>query len=259
MTVLGSLEDEESSVDSFAHSSAHAPASASPSTSHTQSFVTAQQFEAMNDKWAEQFARFEALLSRGNLFTTPKTTVSSLPSHTLVSSQPFINPSAWHIGPVVPPADQDSVFKKGGESKSKQKGHEPSKSNKARPDVGPRNTVSSGPAFDIPGPGDDVQELVFQPVQTTSTADMAFQSTGSEAYTSQEQKSTGKAAMFTEAPKVPVRKVNLPVIVSQPLTHRLLHLVFHLPVRAMVCRKHSTGTYLSRSFMMSFPVRRILQ
>ena len=131
MTVLGSLDDEQSSVDSSAHPSAQAPASASPSASHSQSFVTAQQFEAMNDKWADQFARFEALLSRGSVFTTPKTAVSSLPSHMLVSSQPFINPSARHTGPVVPPADQDSKI--GGESKAKQKPPKSSKSGKTGP------------------------------------------------------------------------------------------------------------------------------
>ena len=135
------------------------------------------------------------------MFTTPKTTVSSLPSHTLVSSQPFINLSARHTGPVVPPAEQDSLFKKGGESKSKQKAHKPSKSDKARQDLGPQDTASSGPAVDIPGTGDDVQEPVFQPVQSAATADRTFQSTRSELYTGQDKKSTGESARFTEAPK----------------------------------------------------------
>ena len=73
----------------------------------------------MNDKWTEQFAHFKALLSHGNVFSTPKTVVSSLPSTTsaLISSQPFINPSARHTGPVVPPAVQETLPKKGGESK----------------------------------------------------------------------------------------------------------------------------------------------
>ena len=118
-----------------------------------------------------------------------------------MSSQPFINLSALHTGPVVSPADQDSVFNKGGESKSKLKAHKPCKSDKATPDFGSQDTASSGPAFDIPGLGNDVQEPVFQPVQPTSTADGALQSTGSEVYTGQDQRSTRKSAMFTKAPK----------------------------------------------------------
>ena len=124
------------------------------------------------------------MLSRGNVFTVPKTTVSSLPTHTVVSFQPFINPATRHTGPVVSPADQDSLSKKGGEVKLKERSHKPSKSDKARPDFGHQATVSSGPAFDIPGLGDDVQEPVFQSMQTSSTADMAFQSTGPEPTTS---------------------------------------------------------------------------
>ena len=68
VTVLGGLDaDDQSSLDSSAQPSAQVPVSASAS-SHP-SFVTAEQFEAMNDKWSEQFARFEALLSRGNVFS----------------------------------------------------------------------------------------------------------------------------------------------------------------------------------------------
>ena len=86
MTVLGSLDEEQSAMESNAHPSTQVPASAIPSASHSPSFVTAQQFEAMNDKGAEQFAHFEALLSRGNVCTSPKTAVSTVPSHTLVSA-----------------------------------------------------------------------------------------------------------------------------------------------------------------------------
>ena len=51
-----------------------------PSQPSTSMFVTAEQFSLMNDKWAEQFARFEALLSRGNVFSTPKTTLNPVSS-----------------------------------------------------------------------------------------------------------------------------------------------------------------------------------
>ena len=152
----------------------------------------------MNNKWAEQFAHFEALLSRGSVFTTPKMAISSLRSHTLVSSQPFINLSAQHTSLVVSPADQDSLHKKGGEVKPKQKAQKPSKSDTAKPYSGPETFVT-GPTFDIPGLGDDMQASVFQSVQTSSACDMFYQSTGSEAITGQEkQKVTGSASKFTK-------------------------------------------------------------
>ena len=89
VTVLGSLDEEEQSLNTSAQVLAQPSVSTSAAPSQPQPFVTSQQFEAMNDKWSEQFARFEALLSRGNVFTTPRTTVSTLPSHLMVSSQPF--------------------------------------------------------------------------------------------------------------------------------------------------------------------------
>ena len=51
-------------------------ASSSPSTQ--PSYVTAEQFAAMSDKWAEQFAHMEALLSRGNVFSTPVSAVKPI-------------------------------------------------------------------------------------------------------------------------------------------------------------------------------------
>ena len=97
--------EEQSSPQSTVQVSAHAPA---PSTSSAPpvSFVTSAQFEAMNDKWAEHFARYEALLSRGNVFSTPKMS-ASVSSHPVLSDKPFINPSARPAGPVVNPAEQD--------------------------------------------------------------------------------------------------------------------------------------------------------
>ena len=47
------------------------PSIASSSAAPQPSYVTADQFTALSDKWAEQFARMEALLSRGNIFLTP--------------------------------------------------------------------------------------------------------------------------------------------------------------------------------------------
>ena len=62
---------------------------ASSASSVQQSgFVTSQQFMAMSDKWAEQFARMEALLSRGNIFSTPVSAVKSVDSAYLSTGPP---------------------------------------------------------------------------------------------------------------------------------------------------------------------------
>ena len=108
MTVVSSVEMEgQASVSPTAQPTTHA---SSPSTffASTQpvSFVTSVQFEAMNDKWAEQFARFEALLSRGNVFSTPKSS-APVSAHSVLSDQPFLNPSAQSTGPVVYLAEQE--------------------------------------------------------------------------------------------------------------------------------------------------------
>ena len=58
VTIISAVDMEgQSSPQSTVQVSAHTPA---PSTSSalSVSFVTSAQFEAMNDKWAEQFARF---------------------------------------------------------------------------------------------------------------------------------------------------------------------------------------------------------
>ena len=80
VTLISSVEMEGHASPPSAQVSAHAPA---PSTSSDSSvsFVTSAQLEAMSDRWTEQFARFEALLSRGNVFSMPKSsaTVSAHP------------------------------------------------------------------------------------------------------------------------------------------------------------------------------------
>ena len=103
--VIASLEDKEPTFHSSppaSHSSAHAQSEASSSTA---SFVTSDQLQQISDQWAEQFARFEALLSRGNVLSMPKSTVQHVPSHTVVSDTPFIPPSARLTGPVEFPAE----------------------------------------------------------------------------------------------------------------------------------------------------------
>ena len=59
VTAIGSLDvDDQSSVDSSAQLSAHAPVTSSSAASQPVSFVTAEQFEGINNKWTEQFAHF---------------------------------------------------------------------------------------------------------------------------------------------------------------------------------------------------------
>ena len=92
VTVIGGIElEEQASPQSSAHQSmqqsAHTPAASTSSAPQPVSFVTSAQFEAMNDKWTKQFARFEALLSRRNVFSTPKATVPTTASHAVALYQ----------------------------------------------------------------------------------------------------------------------------------------------------------------------------
>ena len=81
-----------------------------------------------------QFARFEALLSWGNVFSTPKTEVKPIPSHTVVSDTPFIAPSARLTHPVEFPAEgeADKVRDKTSISKDKKKSHKSRKEGKEK-------------------------------------------------------------------------------------------------------------------------------
>ena len=51
----------------------------------------------MSEKIAEQFTRFEALLSRGNVFSAPKISVTPVSSHQILSNKPFLDPTARPI------------------------------------------------------------------------------------------------------------------------------------------------------------------
>ena len=100
VTVIASVEDKEPVFQpspSASQPAAHAQPEASSSST---SFVTSDQLQQISDQLAEQFARFEALLSRGNVFSTPKSTVQHVPSHAAISNTPFIPPSARLTGPV---------------------------------------------------------------------------------------------------------------------------------------------------------------
>ena len=99
--------------------------------------------------------------------------------------------------------DDQSIVHKGGESKPIKKVPKSSKSDKAKPDFGTQTTASAGPVLDIPSSGDEIQELVFQPMHASSTitADMGFQSTGPEKATGQQQTATGSSSLFNKSTK----------------------------------------------------------
>ena len=70
VTVLATVDDEptfQSPVGPSAQTSAQ-PSVWSATPQASTSFVTSDQFMAMSDKWTEQFARMEALLTQGNIF-----------------------------------------------------------------------------------------------------------------------------------------------------------------------------------------------
>ena len=105
VTVIASVEDKEPIFHSSPPASQPSTHAQSEASTSTASFVTSDQLQQMSDQWAKQFACFEALLSRGNVFSTPKATVQHLPSHAAVSDTPFIPPSAWLTVPVEFPAE----------------------------------------------------------------------------------------------------------------------------------------------------------
>ena len=75
-------------------------------------FVSRKDLDVLSNQLEEKFARFEALLSRINIFSTPKAPVTTMSAP--VSDQPFFDPSDPRAtGPVRPPGpDGDHVQKK---------------------------------------------------------------------------------------------------------------------------------------------------
>ena len=117
------------SVQSSAQLSTSIPPTMASSSAQPTSFVTSEQFIAMSDKWAEQFAHMEALLSCGNIFTTPVSTVKPVDSQHLMSETLFLAPATHHTSPVTAPvAVHASVKAKPVEHKDKKKTHKSRKS-----------------------------------------------------------------------------------------------------------------------------------
>ena len=104
------------------------PIASFSSAAPQSSYVTADQFTALSDKWAEQFACMEALLSRGNIFSTPVTSVKPMDTQSVISTTPFIPPATRPTSPVeVPVAVEVSTKPKIPDEKDKKK-----KSHKSR-------------------------------------------------------------------------------------------------------------------------------
>ena len=115
VTILQPVDNEptfQSPSGQSAQSAAH-PSSPPPSSSSAQTpnFVTSEELSAISDKWAEQFARMEALLSRGNIFSTPVSSVKPVDTQHLISDTPFLAPATRPTGPVEVPVAVDALVK----------------------------------------------------------------------------------------------------------------------------------------------------
>ena len=143
MTIISFVDTEPTfqspscpSVQSSAQLPSSIPATmASFSSAQASGFVTSDQFMAMSDKWAEQFAHMEALLSRGNIFSTPVSTVKPVDSQQLISETPFMPPATHPTGPVMAQVAVEASVKPKSVTKtveSKDKDKERKKSHKFR-------------------------------------------------------------------------------------------------------------------------------
>ena len=136
VTVVGPVEDTSEEYQEYqdqevAHaqssSDIHEPEFFAVSHHSPSEFVCRQDFTTLSNQLEEKFARFEALLSRGNISSTPKVPVSVV--NPPVSDKPFIFPSDPRAtGSVRPPGpDSESSFltlqkgKSSGKTKEKKK------------------------------------------------------------------------------------------------------------------------------------------
>ena len=121
-----------------AQSSANPPSTPPSSSQQTASFVTSDQLTAIADKWSEQFARMEALLSRGNVFSTPMSSVKPVDTQNLISDNPFLAPATRPTSPVKAPVAVDApVAATPVDAKDKKKSH------KSRKDKPPKSDSKS--------------------------------------------------------------------------------------------------------------------
>ena len=160
VTVVGPVGEHDKVIMSSDAAHAHDQVVAGPSPmsfDHQASgdFVSRQDFEVLNNQLAEKFARFEALLSLSNIFSTPKLPVNV--EHPPISDTPFVNPSSdpRATSPVRPPGQEPEgsvVRKDKGVGKSK---HRKSSKPAAAAGSASQSSVDAFPASKtvVPCPG----------------------------------------------------------------------------------------------------------
>ena len=146
VTVLQPVDNEpmfQSPSGQSTQPSAHS-SSPPPSSSQSFSFVTADQLAAISDKWAEQFARMEALLSRGNVFSTPVSAVKPVDTQPLISQIPFLAPATRPTSPVEVPVAVDALAKtKAVDPEERKKSHKSRKEKHSETSVKTDQNVAS--------------------------------------------------------------------------------------------------------------------
>ena len=170
VAVVGPIEDQTDfqMAPEAAHAQERVFTGASPAAqASVGDFVSRQDLELLNNQLEEKFARFEALLSRTNIFSTPKMPVSTFQAP--ISDTPFINPSPdpGATGPVRPPGQElevsPAVKKHKGKSKHK-------KAVKPAASAGSSDQIASDPIPPlktvVPGPG---LQTLEKPEETVSS------------------------------------------------------------------------------------------
>ena len=159
VTVIGlvGMLDEDSVPQDSAHGQEQAGSSSSTvplSQQPNRDFVSRQVFDILNNQLEEKSARFETLLTRSNIFSTPKLPVAV--ANPPVSDTPFINPSDPRAtGPVQPPGQDIETCKD-----KKDKGVGKSKQSSKPAAAGSSGLTSTSPSdftstlkMDVPGLG----------------------------------------------------------------------------------------------------------
>ena len=108
-------------------------------------FVSRKDLDVLSNQLEEKFARFEALLSRTNIFSTPKVPVTTMSAP--VSEQPFFVPSDPRATGLVRTPGQDEDLQRDKTIEKKNKG--PGKKNKRSKPV--PSTISSAPDKPLTG------------------------------------------------------------------------------------------------------------
>ena len=175
VTVVGPVDssDEFAMPKDDAHAQVMAGSGPSPVPFAQQStdFVSRQDFEVLNNQLEEKFARFEALLTRTNIFPTPKLPVNV--ENPPVSDTPFINTSLdpRATGPVrLPGQDTESGTDRKDKGLGKSKHKKQSKPSAAAGSASQSSAYDmSAIKIDVPGPGS--KPLDKPSVSTSVTSD----------------------------------------------------------------------------------------